>query len=58
MGWSIREFLLKNDPKLHHKINEKDLLKGLQNHAGKGYCVPRGLAQHLKGILMKEKMVL
>ena len=55
--WNIREFLLKNDPKLHHKINEKDLLKGLQNHAGEGYCVPRGLAQHLKGILMKEKMV-
>ena len=57
MGWTIRDFLLMNAPQFHHKINEKDLLKGLQEYAGELYCVPRGLAQQLKVILKKEKMV-
>ena len=56
MGWTVREFLLKNTPHFHHKINEKDIWKGLQDHAGEGYCVPRGVAQHLKVIMKKEKM--
>ena len=33
MGWTIRDFLLMNAPQFHHKINEKDLLKGLQEYA-------------------------
>ena len=57
MGWTIWDFLLMNAPQFHHKINEKDLLKGLQEYAGELYCVPRGLAQQLKVILKKEKMV-
>ena len=57
MGWTIRDFLLMNAPQFHHKINEKDLLKVLQEYAGELYCVPRGLAQQLKVILKKEKMV-
>ena len=57
MGWTIWDFLLMNAPQFHHKINEKDLLKGLQEYAGELYCVPRGLAQQLRVILKKEKMV-
>ena len=34
LGWTVREFLLKNTPHFHHKINEKDIWKGLQDHAG------------------------
>ena len=45
------DFLLMNAPQFHHKINEKDLLKGLQEYVGGLYCVPRGLAQQLKVIL-------
>ena len=57
MGWTVRDFLVKNTPTFHHKINEKDLLKGLQEHAGKDFCVDRGVARWLKVILKKEKMV-
>ena len=57
MGWTIWDFLLMNNPQFHHKINQKDLLKGLQEYAGELYRVPRGLAQQLKVILKKEKMV-
>ena len=57
MGWTVRDFLLKNTPTFHHKINEKDLLKGLPVYAGKDFCVQRGVAQQLTVILKKEKMV-
>ena len=57
MGWTIRDFLLMNAPQFHHKINQKDLLNGLQEYTRELYCVPRGLAQQLKVILKKEKMV-
>ena len=48
MGWTIGtiwDFLLMNSPQFHQKINEKDLLKGLQEYAGELYCVLRGMAQ-------------
>ena len=57
MGWTVRDFLLKNTPTFHHKIKKKDLLKGLQDHAGNDFCVQRGVAQQLKVILKKKKMV-
>ena len=54
-NWSLSLFNFHDNPKFHHKINKKDLLKGLQDYAGEGYCVPRGLAQQLKEILRRRR---
>lgn len=54
-GWTVRGFLEKNGPKFTK--NETQLLQGLQEYAGNGFCVERRVAMSLKRILVKEKFV-